>query len=140
MTNKFRFWAPTAFDWTFRPHKVYIFELSIKFYIKSSTKTSKFHVEVKKEPKTHMTATQRNLFLVSKMKANPTVSFYILKFLQKNVNFARFCTLLTYAVYGHDPNCQKSSISNLNYLLYIFCLQHLPMENVPKIWKKEKTF
>jgi hypothetical protein len=39
MTNKFRFWAPKASNWTLYPIK-YI-ELSIKFYIKSSPKTLK---------------------------------------------------------------------------------------------------
>jgi hypothetical protein len=38
MTNKFRFWV---FRLHYRPHKVYFFELSIKFYIKSSPKTLK---------------------------------------------------------------------------------------------------
>jgi hypothetical protein len=39
MTNKFRFWAPKVLD--LRPHKVYFFELCLKFYIKSSPKTLK---------------------------------------------------------------------------------------------------
>jgi hypothetical protein len=43
MTNKFRFWALMAFDWTLDTiHKVYLFELiNIKLYIKSSPKTLK---------------------------------------------------------------------------------------------------
>jgi hypothetical protein len=39
MTNQFRFWAPKVFQLDFIPHKVYFFELRIKFYIKSSPKT-----------------------------------------------------------------------------------------------------
>jgi hypothetical protein len=33
MTNKFRFWALVAFDWTLDPLKYTFFELSIKFLI-----------------------------------------------------------------------------------------------------------
>jgi hypothetical protein len=57
-----------GFRLDFRPHKVYFFELSIKFYIKSSPKTSKlviFHLKAKKEPQIRMGATRRNLFLRS---------------------------------------------------------------------------
>jgi hypothetical protein len=74
MTDKFRFWASKAFDWTLDPI-VYFFELSIKFYIKSSPKTSKlaiFYLKKKKEPKIRMGATRQNLFLRSKMKTNPS--------------------------------------------------------------------
>jgi hypothetical protein len=39
--NKFRFWALQTHLRHFRSHKVYFFELSIKFYIKSSHKTKK---------------------------------------------------------------------------------------------------
>jgi hypothetical protein len=71
MTNKFRFWALMAFDWTLDPMKYTVFEVSIKFYIKSSPKILKleiFHMEVKKEPKKRMAATRRNLFLRSKIQ------------------------------------------------------------------------
>jgi hypothetical protein len=37
MTNKFRFWAPMAFGWALD----LCYELTIKFYIKSSPKTLK---------------------------------------------------------------------------------------------------
>jgi hypothetical protein len=59
----------------FRPNKVYFFELSIKFYIKSSPKTLKL-VNVshgsEKGAKNRIGATRRNLFLRSKMKTNPS--------------------------------------------------------------------
>jgi hypothetical protein len=42
MTNKFRFWAPKASNWTLDPMKyTFLSLLSIKFYIKSSPKTLK---------------------------------------------------------------------------------------------------
>jgi hypothetical protein len=41
MTNKFRILGSHESRLHFRPHKVYFFELSIKFYIKSSPKTIK---------------------------------------------------------------------------------------------------
>jgi hypothetical protein len=40
MTNKFRFWALMTLG-CISDHKIYFFELSIKFYIKSSPKTLK---------------------------------------------------------------------------------------------------
>jgi hypothetical protein len=44
MTNKFRFWAPKASNWTLDPIKYTFLSsqfVSIKFYIKSSPKTLK---------------------------------------------------------------------------------------------------
>jgi hypothetical protein len=73
--NLFRFLGSHDLWLHFRPHKVYFFERSMKFYIKSSPKTLKlvnFYMEVKKEPKIRMAATRRNLFLRSKMKTNPS--------------------------------------------------------------------
>jgi hypothetical protein len=64
ITIKFRFWA---FDWALNPRKYNFFELKIKFYIKSSSKTSKLlntsRDSDEKESKICMKATRRNLFL-----------------------------------------------------------------------------
>jgi hypothetical protein len=60
------FLGSNGFRLDLRPHKVYFFELSVKFYIKSSPIILKLVVDVKKEPKIRMGATRRNLFPKSK--------------------------------------------------------------------------
>jgi hypothetical protein len=64
--KKTRILGSHGFRLDLKPHKIYFFELSTKFYIKSSPKTSKlaiFHLKVKKEQKIRMGATRQNFFL-----------------------------------------------------------------------------
>jgi hypothetical protein len=71
MTNKFRFWAPKAFDWTLDPIKYIFLSLAQNFTSNQAQNWSIFHMKVKKEPKIHRATTRRNWFLRSIMKTNP---------------------------------------------------------------------